>query len=285
MKFKILALLFALVFALTAGAESYTVYAVHGRVLEKTSKGETPITARDTHLTDNSTIVIEKGGSLTLHATASRRLVTVKEVGQQRLSTLVARSDSRHKSAAKWISALIASLMRSETPEYTGRKVLQSQGATHRGDDTEQMTANAFAAYLEGHASPAADISMRFIDEAGNPIAGDILAWDDIAVAEVSNLSEDYLFVNLIAISPDGSRSLVFPVDTDITNNSCAHLCIPPLSTVRLTELAFFPSMTEAGSRLVLAASPEEINFTVLCDTTARYNPSKPTGPLRFAGI
>lgn len=61
--------------ALMASAESYTVYSVHGNVMEYTPEGNVPINIRDTHLTDNSQIIIGKNSSLTLYLEGSKKLV------------------------------------------------------------------------------------------------------------------------------------------------------------------------------------------------------------------
>lgn len=257
--------------AFSSLSESYTVYSVHGDVWEQTDRGKVAISARASHLTDDSRIVIGNGGSLTLYLGSNRRMVTLTEKGIQRLSTLVHRADPSRKSTAKWVASLMNSLVRSDTPEQTHRRVLQSQGGSHRGDDDDKALANAFALYLSKEA-PNAD----------NKVSYDIADRDDgTSYVSITNDTAGYLFVNAVIIFVDG-RELLLPVDTNPDNNCCAHLCIPPLSTVSLSELVFFRDQLEGG-RLIFVASPLEVNFTVLCDETVVYNPSEPTADIRIA--
>lgn len=269
--------------ALSLAAESYVVYAVHGPVFELDKGQRTPITPRATHLTANSLISIAKGGSLTVYMGESRRLATIDEIGSQRLSTLISRSRKTDGAAADWAVALVNSLMKSDTPESTHRRILQSQGGSHRGDDDDSALANTIAAYLSGQMPETQSLlAVHFVDADGSPIAGDILGWPDEAVARITNGSDDYLFVNLLAVEPDGSRSLIFPIDTDIENNCCAHLLVPPHSVVAFTELPFFSSFLDAGTRILAVGAPMQVNFSALCRREP-YDPAMPLLPLVIA--
>lgn len=278
---RILILIFAVCLSVVSlTAETYVVYAVHGPVFELDKGQRTPIAPRATHLTDNSLISIAKGGSLTVYMGESRRMATIDEIGAQRLATLIRRSRKTDGAAADWAVALVNSLMKADTPESTHRRILQSQGGSHRGDDDDQLAANTMAACLSGE-MPMADapISLRFMPEDGRTIEGDILAWPDEAIAEITNSGDSYMFVNLLAVSPDGERSLVFPIDTDIDNNCCAHLLVPPHSVVAFTELSFFPSFLDEGTRIYAVASPTQINFSALCRRQS-YDPALGLAPL-----
>lgn len=285
MRRLLLTFILTLLLSATAGAGSrYVVYSVQGPVYECAGKERTPVAAKTTHLTDNSLIAIGKGGTLTVYIADERCLATITEIGMQRLSTLVGRSRKSGGASARWAAALISSLMKSDTPENTHRSILQSQGASHRGEDDDIMVANAFAAFLSGDTAQDSALSFRLLDADGEPIGKDPLAWPDEAVAEVTNSSDGYLFVNLLAVSPEGERTLIFPIDTDIDNNCCAHLLVPPGSTVAMSALSFFPSLLDSGSRLILVGSPSQINFSALCRTQS-YNKSTPAAPLRFYEI
>ena len=77
----------------------------------------------------------------------------------------------------------------------------------------------------------------------------------------ITNGSSEFLFVNALLISPDGSKVLLLPIDT--SNNCCAHLCIPPYSTIDFTQYARFIS-APAGSEILVVASPVEVDFSIL---------------------
>lgn len=262
---------FVLILAISASAENYTVYAVHGKVWERTERGNVPIAPRASHLNGDSYIVIGNGGSLTLYLGERRQLVTITEKGIQRLSTLVRRADPSRRSATKWAGSLMSSLIKSETPEQTHRRVLQSQGGSHRGEDEDRALANAFARYIADGVSGADGLVTFDIvdDESGT------------SYVEVTNNTADYLFINLLVITPDG-RELLLPVDTNPDNGCCAHLSVAPQSTVSFSELAFFRDWAD-DARLLLVASPVEVNFTVLCDSTVAYRPSEPTLPIHIS--
>lgn len=282
---QFLTIIFILILSVTAQAgHRNVVYSVQGPVYECTGNERTPIVAKDTHLTDNSLIAISKGGALTVYIADEHCMATITEIGMQRLSTLLARSRKSDGSSAKWAAALITSLMKSDTPENTHRHVLQSQGASHRGDDNDLMVANAMAGYLAGITGDEGCLSFSMLGSDGEPICSDLLSYPDEAIAEVTNKTDEYLFVNIIAVAPDGGRTLLLPIDTDIDNNCCAHLLVPPHSTVAMSVLSFFPSLLDRGSRLILVGSPSQVNFSALC-TAQSYNKSQPAAPLLFTEI
>lgn len=270
------------VIAIIASAENYTVYSVHGNVMEYTPDGSVPINIRDTHLTDDTQIIIGKNSSLTLYLEESKKLVSINEYGKQRLSTLIKRNRGKNNTTLRWVKSLVSSLLNSEMPENTHRKMLQSQGASHRGDDEEKALLNAFAGFYKyGYCAGNSTVTFRLVDGSGHEIRN-FHDHDDTAIAEITNASDSYIFVNIIACSR-GSRELIFPVDTDIENNCCAHLCIPPLSTVTLTELAFFPSLLPEDSKLILVASPVEVNFTILCSPSLNHDKTISSSAIFFA--
>lgn len=257
-----------------AKGESYTVYSVHGNVTEHTVEGNIPLCARDTHLTDESQIIIGKGGSLTLFLQESRELVSVNEYGRQRLATLVSRHRDKGGNTWRWVKSLVTSLFSADTPENTHRKLLQSQGGSHRGDDEDKALLNAFAGFCHyGISDRKAAVTFRLIDDNGSAITAPF-DFDGLASAEVTNSTDQYMFVNIVAVSGQ-DRQLLLPVDPDADNNCCAHLCIPPRSTVNMSELAFFPSLLPRDATLVLVASPVEVNFTILCSPEVRYDSSR----------
>lgn len=279
-------LMLALTILVVNAGESYVVYAVHGKVFECDGNTRTPILPRTTHLTDKSLISIMKGGSLSVYMSESRCMATISEIGTQRLGTLIGRSQKTSGASTKWVAALVKSLIKSDTPENTHRRILQSQGGSHRGDDDDRMVANAVAGYLS-ECVPLEyphSVSVRFQKDNGEYIDGDILAWQDDATAEISNHSNEYLFVNLLAVTPDSERQLLFPVDTNIDNNCCAHLLVPPRTTVSFSELSFFPSFLEPGTRIIPIASPNQINFTALC-RKQEFVPNLPVAKLLFGEI
>lgn len=264
-------IIYAVAFTLAAFAENYTVYSVHGKVWERTDRGNVPIAPKASHLTGDSHIVIGNGGSLTLYLGESRQLVTVTEKGVQRLATLIRRADPSRRSAAKWVGSLVGSLVKSDTPEQTHRRVLQSQGGSHRGEDEDMALANAFARYVADGVSYAdGKVTYEIIDSE-----------DGTSYVEVTNLTDEYLFVNLVVADAEG-RSLLLPVDVNPDNSCCAHLCVAPQSTVSFTELAFFRDWND-DAVLVLVASPVEVNFTVLCNRSTVYRPAQQTLPIHIS--
>lgn len=251
-------------------SEHFTVYAVHGDVTERTAKGELPVMAKDTHLTGNSRITIKGKSSLTIYLSESNKLVTLTEPGCQSLSTLLRRSKDSGKQASKWVKSLMASLVKGEEPEQTQRRVLQSYGGSHRGNEADRILADRFALWLESPRSqetPGATFALYTPN--GEKIT-DPRRYDDETVAVISNKSDSYLFVNIVAVMPGGERELIFPVDTNSSNHNCSHLSIAPHSTVAFSEFSFFPSLLPRGTKLALVATEKPVDFTVLCGKLSR---------------
>lgn len=274
------------VMCFAAHAENYIVYSVHGPVWEHTPKGNVPIAMKDSHLNGDSEIVIGKGGVLTLYCVGTKKLVSVNEIGRQRLATLLKRGYGTI--TANWAKALLESLLKSKAPELTHRRILQSQGGSHRGADDDKALQNAFAHYLTSEIVPeVGKVSIRLLDTKGEQVA-DYHQFKDLVVAEITNKSDNYLFVNILLLTQGkngiATCELVFPVDPNAGNDCCAHLCVPPHSAVIFSEYSFFPSFFPPESKLITIASPVEVNFTVLC-ALQPYNPTQPILQVIFTPV
>ena len=77
----------------------------------------------------------------------------------------------------------------------------------------------------------------------------------------VHNNTENALYVNVLDIDEKGNKYLVLPVDEAAT---CAHLLVPPMSTVSFKSEPFIFSEDPIKETFILVATQEPVDFSIL---------------------
>ena len=158
---------------------------------------------------------------------------------------------------------LISNLISGSTPVNTD-KDMALQGGSYRADDNDKAILKVV---IENYNRKLQDtpiksdypVSFAIKDSDGNIATN--LGNNDLCTLSVSNGSGDFLFVNALLIHRDGSKQLLLPIDT--STNCCAHLCVPPHTTIDFKQYARFIQAHE-GCNVILVASPTEVDFSVL---------------------
>ena len=263
MKRIALYILLSLCVALVCEAKEYRVYTIHGKV----TRGEKNLTIRaKEYIDENEMITIYEGACLVLYdeKNAEGRRIAIKEIGRQRLGVLIERVD---KSAAERFRTfgkmLISTLISGSTPVNTDKE-MALQGGSYRADDNDKALLRAvidnYNRQLKGTLIKS-DYPISFVikNSDGNIVTD--LSNNDLCTLCVTNGSEEFLFVNALLIHRDGSKQLLLPIDT--SNNCCAHLCVPPHTTIDFKQYARFIQAHE-GCEVILVATPTEVDFSVL---------------------
>lgn len=252
-----LSIVILLMATLAASAKEYRVYALHGKV----TRGENNMTVRaKEYLDENEYITIYEGGCLivTEEKNDAGRRIALKEIGRQRLSVLVERvEESAMEKFWKFGKQLVSSLVKSDTPR-NAQQYMSSQGGSYRAEDDDLALLAATSRCLSGLGTSNYPIS--FVLKESNGSVTTAISDDELYMLSVTNGSNEFLFVNAIMILPDGSRQLMLPIDA--TGNCCAHLCVPPHTTVDFSQFSGF--MPATNLKIILVASTVEVNFSVL---------------------
>ena len=263
MKRIALYILLSLCVALVCEAKEYRVYTIHGKV----TRGEKNLTIRaKEYIDENEMITIYEGACLVLYDEKNDegRRIAIKEIGRQRLGVLIERVD---KSAAERFRTfgkmLISTLISGSTPVNTDKE-MALQGGSYRADDNDKAllraVINNYNRQLQGTLIKS-DYPISFVikNSDGNIVTD--LSNNDLCTLSVTNGSEEFLFVNALLIHRDRSKQLLLPIDT--SNNCCAHLCVPPHTTIDFKQYARFIQAHE-GCEVILVATPTEVDFSVL---------------------
>jgi hypothetical protein len=77
----------------------------------------------------------------------------------------------------------------------------------------------------------------------------------------VHNNTEEALYVNVLNIDRQGNKYLILPVDEAAT---CAHLLVPPMSTVSFKSEPFIFSEEPSEEAFILIATQDPVDFSIL---------------------
>ena len=276
MKRVALYILFLLFITSVCEAKEYRVYTIHGKV----TRGDKNLTVRDKeYIDENEMITIYEGGCIVLYDEQNEkgRRIAIKEIGRQRLGVLIERvEDSAMERFHTFGKKLISTLISSKTPVNTG-KDMSSQGGSYRDNDNNKAMLMAVIDNYNSYQKREnikSDYPVIFSikDSDGNIVTD--LSNNNLCTLSISNGSEEFLFVNALLIRHDGTKQLLLPIDT--SNNCCAHLCVPPHTTIDFGQYARFIQAQE-GCDVILVASPTEVDFSILYqdfDTQPRENKS-----------
>ena len=121
------------------------------------------------------------------------------------------------------------------------------------------------------------NVSFDLISCDSNRELNDNVRFGSSSYIRVTNDEPFAIYVNILNLDAEGNKYLVLPVDEACT---CAHLMIPPKSTVRFNEEPFIFPDKESKEMFMLIATKEPVDFSIL------LNPMKPgnAGAMR-AGI
>lgn len=263
MKHNILILTLLLLAVLTCDAKEYCVYTIYGKVT--CGKNNRTVRVKE-YIDEDEFVTIHDGGCLILYDERNDkgRRIALKEIGRQRLKVLIERADDDcMESFMSFGKKLIATLISGKTPANTDRD-MSSQGGSYRADDdNKELLASVANYHIQCNRGYATEVRypITFTIKGSNGDVATRLDNNDLYTINVTNGSKEFLYVNALLIKPDGGKLLLLPIDTG--NNCCAHLCVPPYSSVDFSQYARFIS-APAGSEIMVIASPVEVDFSIL---------------------
>ena len=283
MKHTILSIAMLLLAALPCVAKEYCVYTIYGKV----TCGENNRTVRvKEYIDEDEFVTIHDGGCLILYDEKNNkgRRIALKEIGRQRIKVLVERADDNSmENFMSFGKKLISTLISGKTPTNTGRD-MSSQGGSYRADDDNKVLLASVANYHRQYSSgntPEVEYPITFTLKDSNGAVATRIDSNELYTIGVTNGSGEFLFVNALLSRPDGSKVLLLPIHT--SNNCCAHLCIPPYSSVDFTQYARFIS-APAGADIIVVASPIEVDFSILYRDFDTANADKSAEPTTKIG-
>lgn len=240
-------------------------------------KKSVPLTVRKqidakTHLfigTESSVAVLDE---------KNNKLYSFSSEGTFAMGQLIEKAKNRAKNVSKqYMSYLIKQLFADESQKMTHPDTyMQVTATSYRSASADSMLLHSIVQSLPQTSNLSIeqqlcqsdnilqsdmDVSFELVScDTGFEIK-DIVKKNTGSYVRVHNNTEEVLYVNVLDIDEEGNKYLVLPVDEAAT---CAHLLVPPMSTVSFKSEPFIFSEDPMKETFILVATREPVDFSIL---------------------
>ena len=277
MQNKVITLLLSLIIVSALQAQTYTVYSVIGNARIVNGKKSVPLTVRKqinakTHLfigAESSVVVLDE---------KNNKLYSFSSEGTFDMGQLIEKAKNRAKNVSKhYMSYLIKQLFADESQKMSHPDTyMQVTATSYRSASADSMLLHRIVQSLPQTSNLSIeqqlcqsdnilqsdmDVSFELVScDTGFEIK-DIVKKNTGSYVRVHNNTEEVLYVNVLDIDEKGNKYLVLPVDEAAT---CAHLLVPPMSTVSFKSEPFIFSEDPMKETFILVATREPVDFSIL---------------------
>jgi len=277
MQNKIITLLLMLLFVSAVEAQTYTVYSVIGNARIVEGKKSIPLTARK-QVDTKTRLYIGTESSVTVLDEKNNKMFSFSAEGTSSVGNLIEKASNRGKSISKqYMSYLVKQLFSDESQRMSHPDTYMHVTATsYRSATNDSMLINRIAQSLpqtgglsieqqlcksEINLESDMDVKFELVScDTGFEIK-DPVKKNTGSFVRVHNNTENALYVNVLDIDEKGNKYLVLPVDEAAT---CAHLLVPPMSTVSFKSEPFIFSEDPIKETFILVATQEPVDFSIL---------------------
>jgi len=280
MKNRIIATLFCLMAVAVSPvvAQTYTVYSVVGSAKIVKGKGTSPLTARQ-QINNATRLMIGPETAVTVLDEKNSRTYYFASEGTHTVGELVEKTRSRAKHVSRqYMSYMVKQLFDSGSSKMSHPDTyMQVTATSYRSASQDSMlvasltqllpqgtgvTTEQYLCAPDTQIGSEFDVSFDLVScDTGYLVEGQVPAGTGCYV-RVHNHSDEALYVNVLDIDDQGGKYLVLPVDSAAT---CAHLLVPPLSTVAFKSEPFiFEKGNYDNETFVLVSSLEPVDFSIL---------------------
>lgn len=277
MQNKIITLLLMLLFVSAVEAQTYTVYSVIGNARIVEGKKSIPLTARK-QVSTKTRLYIGTESSVTVLDEKNNKMFSFSAEGTSSVGNLIEKASNRGKSISKqYMSYLVKQLFSDESQRMSHPDTYMHVTATsYRSATNDSMLINRIAQSLpqtgglsieqqlcksEINLESDMDVKFELVScDTGFEIK-DPVKKNTGSFVRVHNNTENALYVNVLDIDEKGNKYLVLPVDEAAT---CAHLLVPPMSTVSFKSEPFIFSEDPIKETFILVATQEPVDFSIL---------------------
>lgn len=283
---KIKKLVFLVVFLMMSSvtrAQTYTVYSVIGNAKVVNGKKTSSLQPRKL-LNINSRLLIEPESAVILLDDKSNKMYSFAAEGSHTVKQLIDMTRNSVKTISKQYMNYLVNQLFSDA----------SQQMVHP-DTYMQVTATSYRS-SSNDSLLLTRISQLFPDQVGAPIEEllcrpetkietdmdvhfELISCDTgLAVdrnvkantgtyLRVHNGTNEIIYVNVLDIDENGNKYLVLPVDSAAT---CAHLLVPPMSTISFRAYPFVFSDEPIKETFIMVATEEPVDFSILMNPIRR---------------
>lgn len=277
MQNKIITMLLALLFASAVNAQTYTIYSIIGNARIIEGKKSTPLTVRK-QVDGKTRLYIGAESSVTILDEKNNRMFSFSAEGLSSVGDLIEKAKNKAKTISKqYMSYLVKQLFSDESQRMIHPDTyMQVTATSYRSATNDSMLIHRIAQNLpqtgglsieqqlcETDNLLTSDLDVKFelvSCDTGFEIK-DIVEKNTGSFVRVHNNTDEILYVNVLDIDEEGNKYLVLPVDEAAT---CAHLLVPPMSTVAFKSEPFIFSENPMKETFILVATPEPVDFSIL---------------------
>ena len=279
------ALLLTVLLAQMSYAADYLVYSVIGDVKQQKANEFVTLKARST-IQSGTRLSIGKESVVTVIDERNNKLHSLTTTGINSVQSLIAKSKSSKSLSKQYVSYMVKRLFSKESNTLSHPSTyMQTAAAAYRSTSTDSLLLNTLACLATGsttveravtltqtQVSGDYDVRFELISCAtGEPITKEVPP-NTSCYVRVSNGTKLPLYVNVLDIDENGGKYLVLPVDEAAL---CAHLLVPPESTVSFTSEPFEFMDAKSKEAFLLVATEEPVDFSILM-SPIRGNGGKP---------
>lgn len=274
---KLLSTLLMLILTSALQAQTYTVYSVIGNARIVEGKKSTPLQARK-QINSDTRLLIGTESAVTLLDEKDNKMYSLSTEGTYLVSQLINKYKNKSKSITKqYMSYLVKQLFSDDSQKMSHPDMyMQVTATSYRSATNDSMLLSRITQELpirggitieQQLCSPDFDLKsdMDVYFELVSCDTGFSLnkqvKGNTGSYVRVHNDTEEALYVNVLDIDEDGNKYLVLPVDEAAT---CAHLLVPPMSTVSFKSEPFIFSDNPMKETFILVATQDPVDFSIL---------------------
>lgn len=280
---RLLCFLWMLLVASSLSAQDYTVYSVIGSAKIVNGKNATVLQPRKL-LTADSRLLIEPESAVTLLDEKNNKMYSFAAEGSHTVKQLIGMTKNNVKNISKqYMSYLIKQLFADASHQMTHPDMyMQAMASSYRSSTNDSLLLCRIAQMFpeEGETSIEqllclpeikieTDMNVHFeliSCETGLAIDKNVKA-NTGSYLRVHNRTENIVYVNVLDIDDRGNKYLVLPMDSAAT---CAHLLVPPMSTISFKADPFIFSEEPMKETFLLIATEEPVDFSILMNPIRR---------------
>ncbi|MBP5498806.1 MAG: hypothetical protein J6X81_05505 [Muribaculaceae bacterium] len=274
-----------------AATATYTVYSVTGDVHMLKNGKSVELLSRST-LRANDVIAIGEESAVTLLDEKNLQMIFLTSAEKGSVSSFVKKAKSK-----KGLNRQYFGYLRSQLVSPRGKKMshpdtyMQATATSYRSLATDSLLLTSIVNILgakdesvekklvepQSVINTDLDVDFDLVRCAdGTLVSGDVDGETGCYV-RVKNNTLSHVYVNVLNIDEDGEKYLVLPVDEA---SLCAHLLVPPMSTIAFKSEPFVFGDDRSKETFMLVATKEPVDFSILMSPIAGGRSGKviPTG-------
>lgn len=277
MKNKLLFIALLLIIASGLQAQTYTVYSVIGTARIVEGKKSTPLLPRKV-VNKDTRLQIGAESAVTLLDEKDNRMISISSEGIFPVSQLVNKVKGKSKDISKqYMSYLIKQLFSDGSQRMSHPdSYMQVTATSYRSSTSDSLLLSCIAQAIHEETGKTTE---QLLCSPDNELQSDLNVSFELVSCDtgyslenqvkgntgsyvrVHNRTDEPLYVNVLDIDENGDKYLVLPIDETAT---CAHLLVPPMSTVSFKSEPFiFPEKSSKES-FILVATQEPVDFSIL---------------------